>query len=142
MRSRRFATITTLCLGLAGTFLPSSTATAQRITDDAWAPHRSTKVLYAGKAGGQREKVFGAFLREHFEGSATLPLQELSMATAKDFDVVIVDWVSQFGCDGYPKRQGRLFSAPADLDADFTKPFIAFSYVASNVRPRSKLDWL
>jgi hypothetical protein len=134
--------MTALCLGLAGTFLSMATASAQRVTDEAWAPHRSTKVLYAGKAGGQREKVFAAFLRDNFDGSATLPLEELSMATAKDFDVVIVDWVSQFGCDGYPKRQGRLFSAPTTLDADFTKPFIAFSYVASNVRPQGKLDWL
>lgn len=122
-----------------GVFAPLAPA---QEPDAAWAPHRSLKVLYAGKANGHREKVFGAFLREWFDGSTTLPLEKLSMQTAAPYDVVIVDWVSQYGCDGYPKRDNSLFSAPIALDADFTKPIIAMTYVGTNVRRTRKLDWL
>jgi len=109
---------------------------------DPWAPHRKLKVLYAGKEGGSREKAFAAFLKEHFDDSATLPLEKLSMETAKDYDVVIVDWVSQYGNDGYPKRGNSLHGAPARLGEEFTKPFIAMTYVGTQVRAGYKLDWL
>ena len=109
---------------------------------DAWAPHRKLKVLYAGKAGGSREKAFGAFLKQHFDTSATIPLGELSMESAKAYDVVIVDWVSQYGNDGYEKRGNSLFGAPIQLGPEFTKPFIAMTYVGTQVRRGYKLDWL
>ena len=64
------------------------------------------------------------------------------METAKAFDVVIVDWVSQYANDGYPKRESRLFGAPKQLGPDFTKPFIAMTYVGTQVRRGYKLDWL
>ena len=118
---------------------PNATATE---SSDAWAPHRGIKVLYAGKEGGHRETVFGRFLGEHFDDSATLPLEELSMATARDYDLVIVDWVSQYGCDGYEKQERSLASAPASLGPEFTKPMIAMSYVGTQVRRGYKLDWL
>ena len=110
--------------------------------DPQWEKHRATKVLYAGKAGGHREKAFAAFLGEWFDESSTLPLEDLSMKSAADYDVVIVDWVSQYGNDGYEARENRLFSAPIDLGRDFTKPFVTMSYISSNVRPHGKLDWL
>jgi len=109
---------------------------------DAWAPHRKLKVLYAGKEGGSREKAFAAFLKRHFDASATLSLGKLSMETAKGFDVVIVDWVSQYGNDGYEKRDKSLFGAPIQLGPEFTKPFIAMTYVGTQVRRGYKLDWL
>lgn len=34
---------------------------------DPWAKHRGLKVLYAGKEDGHREKVFGQFLKKHFD---------------------------------------------------------------------------
>ncbi len=111
-------------------------------TEKAWAPHRSLKVLYAGKANMHRDKVFGAFLSKHFDKSATIPLEQLSMKTAADYDVVIVDWVSQYGNDGYEKREGTLFGAPKKLGPEFTKPFIAMTYVGTQVRRGYKLDWL
>jgi len=109
---------------------------------DAWAPHRKLKVLYAGKEGGSREKAFAAFLKEHFDESGTIPLGTLSMKTAQGYDVVIVDWVSQYGNDGYPKRENSLHGAPIRLGPEFTKPFIAMSYVGTQVRGGYKLDWL
>ncbi|MDH3592381.1 MAG: hypothetical protein OER88_10910 [Planctomycetota bacterium] len=109
---------------------------------DPWAPHRKLKVLYAGKEGGSREKAFGAFLQKHFDTSAAIPLGKLSMDTAKDYDVVIVDWVSQYGNDGYAKRERSLFSSPIRLGPEFTKPFIAMTYVGTQVRGGYKLDWL
>lgn len=108
----------------------------------AWAPHRSLKVLYAGKAGKHRDRVFGAFLKQHFDESKTIPLEELSMKTAKDYDVVIVDWMSQYGNDGYKKLKNSLHGAPLKLGPEFTKPFIAMTYVGTQVRRGHKLDWL
>ena len=110
--------------------------------DPAWQPHRAIKVLYAGKKDGSRERAFAEFLKQHFDTSSTIDLGQLTAATAKDFDVVIADWVSQYGNDGYEKRENSLFSAPVDLPVAFTKPVIAMSYVASQLREKHKLDWL
>lgn len=128
-----------LAAAIASAVAPSAPA---QEPDAAWAPHRSLKVLYAGKADGHRERVFGAFLEKWFERPATMPLEELSAQTAAPYDVVIVDWVSQYGCDGYAKRGNSLFSAPIVLGPDFTKPIIAMTYVGTNVRRDYKLDWL
>jgi hypothetical protein len=106
-----------------------------------WAPHRALKVLYAGYPGGSREEAFGAFLEEWFDESAVIPLKELDTDSANGFDLVIVDWTSQYGKDGYEKPQG-LTSAPGELDEDFTKPVIAMDYIGTQLRPRYKLDWL
>lgn len=108
--------------------------------DDAWAPHRKLNVLYAGKEGGSREQAFAAFLQKHFDKSATIPLEKLSMETARDFDVVVVDWTSLYGNDGYPKRERSLFGVV--LGPDFTKPMIAMTYVGAHARRGYKLDWL
>ncbi|MEM6572523.1 MAG: FG-GAP-like repeat-containing protein [Planctomycetota bacterium] len=107
----------------------------------AWAPHRSTRVLYAGSEGGHRETEFSKFLAEHFDVTATLPLEELSMATAEDYDVVVIDWKSQYGLDGYDKKSG-LHRVPVALGPGFTKPVIAMSYVGTKARRGQKLDWL
>ena len=55
---------------------------AQHVDENAWQPHRALKVLYAGKEDGHREKVFGEFLGQWFDKSATIPLEKLSMVTA------------------------------------------------------------
>ncbi len=108
----------------------------------AWAEHRDLKVLYAGKVGGHREKVFAGFLKKWFDKSGTLSLAKLSMKTAAEYDVVIVDWVSQYGNDGYPARDRSLFGTSTKLGADFTKPIISMTYVGTQVRRGYKLDWL
>lgn len=117
------------------------TAALPRV-DDPWEPHRALHVLYAGYEGGHRERVFAEFLGEHFDRVETIPLAELSMDRAKDSDVVIADWVSRYGCDGYEELENRLHSAPLDLPADFTKPVVAMTYVGTQVRGGYKLDWL
>lgn len=117
-------------------------AVSQNELPDHWAPHRSLKVLYAGKEGGHREKVFGAFLKKWFDKSATIPMEKISMETVADYDVVIVDWVSQYGNDGYPARERSLFSPPKSLGPEFTKPMISMTYVSTRIRGGYKLDWL
>ena len=107
-----------------------------------WAPHRATKVLYAGWPKGSREVAFRAFLERHFDKVGVIDLAKLSRETAKGFDVVIADWCSQYGNDGYPKRENSLYSAPVDLDDAFDTPVIAMSYVSTNLRGQRKLDWL
>ena len=109
---------------------------------EAWAAHRPTRVLYAGWPGGSREQAFAPFLKQWFDTVSVIDLEKLSVATAKDYDVVIADWCSQYGNDGYPKRENSLFSPSVDLADDFTKPVIAMDYVSSRVRAEYKLDWL
>ena len=126
-------------LVLVAAMQPTSVAQDE---SDSWAPHRSLKVLYAGKEGGHREKVFREFLKTWFDKTATIPFADLSMETAKDYDVVIVDWVSQYGNDGYASRENRLFSPPKKLGPEFSKPMISMTYVGTGVRSGYKLDWL
>ena len=108
----------------------------------AWRPHRATAVLYAGWPGGSRERAFVPFLKQHFDQVGVIDLEKLSVATAKDFDVVIADWCSQYGNDGYPKRENSLYSPKVKLGDDFTRPIIAMDYVSSRIRGEHKLDWL
>ena len=132
-----------LWLSLLGTGLLAPAGLAQRPDDDdAWAQNRATRVLYAGWPDGSREKAFAPFLREWFETVGVIDLAKLSKQTAEGYDVVIADWGSQYGNDGYPKRESSLYSAPVTLDPDFTKPVIAMAYVSSNLRRNHKLDWL
>ena len=127
----------------AGSLLLASAATQTPDADQkAWAEHRTTRVLYAGWPGGSREKVFEAFLKQWFDKVGILDLEKLTMETAKDFDIVIADWCSQYGNDGYQKRENSLFSPKVDIDAGFTKPIIAMDYVSTALRGRHKLDWL
>ena len=131
-----------LVLTLGAAALSALPTLAQQVDEDAWRPHRALKVLYAGKEGGHREQVFGAFLQRWFDKSDTIPFADLSMRTAADWDVVIVDWVSQYGNDGYPPRESGLFRPPKELGPEFTKPMISMSYVSDSIRGAYKLDWL
>ena len=112
-------------------FTPLAVALAAAATpqDDAWTPHRALKVLYAGAPGGSREAAFGV-----------IDLAQLSKERAAGFDVVIADWKSQYGKDGYEKPDG-LYSAPATLDDEFVKPVVAVTYVGTQIRRKGKLDW-
>ena len=127
---------------LAGMLCLSPAPSQDAAAEAAWAPHRSTRVLYAGWPGGSREKVFAEFLKQWFDTVSVIDLEKLSTATAKDHDVVIADWCSQYGNDGYPKREGSLDTPSVALGDDFTRPVIAMDYVSSSLRPRHKLDWL
>ncbi len=136
--------VVSLCVAALPCQQPTNGAGADVIVADAaaWAPHRATKVLYAGWPGGSREAAFRAFLERHFDATSVIDLAKLSPATAKGFDVVIADWASQYGNDGYPKREGSPLSGPVKLDDTFDVPVIAMDYVSTNLRPRRKLDWL
>ena len=131
-----FAVTAALCAQL------SAQDPAPRNDAAAWAPHRSTKVLYAGWAGGTREHAFVDFLKQWFDVVGVLPLEQLNETTARDCDVVIADWCSQYGNDGYPKRDNSLFSPHVALSEHFTKPVIAIDYTSSSLWQRGKLDWL
>ena len=123
---------------------PASSAGTDVVAGDAaaWQPHRATKVLYAGWPQGSREAAFRAFLERHFDKVGVIGLAKLTPETAKDYDVVIADWCSQYGNDGYEKRENSLFSAPVSIDDTFGKPIIAMDYVSTNLRGQHKLDWL
>lgn len=141
VRSQRIVLAAMLVGSLAA---QDSSAGADVIGADAaaWQQHRATKVLYAGWPQGSREAAFRAFLERHFDTVQVMDLAKLTKAAAESFDVVIADWSSQYGKDGYPKRENSLFSAPIDLTDDFAVPVIAMDYVSSNLRSNRKLDWL
>ena len=71
-----------------------------------------------------------------------MPLADLDPQSAAKWDVVIADWVSQYGNDGYPKNDKSLQGAPCKLPDDFDVPVVAMTYVGTNIRSRHKLDWL
>ena len=123
---------------------PDAAAGADVVGADAgaWRVHRATKVLYAGWPGGSREAAFRAFLERHFDHVEVVDLAKLDAAKAAPHDVVIADWSSQYGKDGYPERKGSLTSAPVSLPVDFDVPVVAMDYVSSNLRRDHKLDWL
>ena len=132
------------CIAAVPCQQPENKAGADVIGTDAsaWSKHRATKMLYAGWPGGSRAAAFRAFLERHFDHTSVIDLAKLSADTAKGFDVVIADWCSQYGRDGYPKRENSLYSAPVDLPDAFDVPVIAMDYVSSNLRSQRKLDWL
>jgi hypothetical protein len=123
---------------------PAAVADADVVGTDAaaWKAHRGTKVLYAGWPGGSREAAFRAFLERHFDHVAVTDLAKLTKDAAAQHDVVVADWASQYGKDGYPERKNSLTSAPVSLPDDFDVPVIAMDYVATNLRRNGKLDWL
>jgi len=128
----------------AALLLPAPPAQQQHSNDDdaAWRSHRGTRVLYAGFPGGSREKAFQQFLSQWFDKVGVINLEKLSTTTAADYDVVIADWCSQYGNDGYPKREGTLSMPKLHIEHEFTRPVIAMDYVSSNLRSEYKLDWL
>ena len=105
----------------------------------AWGENRSLKILYAGSPGGSRERVFKEFLEQWFDHVGVIGMRDLSVKTAEPYAVVIADWESYYGNDGYA---GKNVNVPATLSKDFTKPVIAMTYVSSRIRPGQKLDWL
>ena len=140
--------MTCLRLVVAATLLSMVAVTLQPDADvvgaDAagWQQHRSTRVLYAGWPNGSREAAFRAFLTRHFDHVQIIDLARLSKPAAAGFHVVIADWASQYGKDGYPDHKDSLRSAPVSLPDDFDVPVIAMDYVSTNLRSRKKLDWL
>lgn len=121
---------------------PVAPAQGAATGDPAWQPHRATRVLYAGWPDGSREREFAGFLRRWFDVVGTCSLEQLSMQVADGYDVVIADWCSQYGNDGYPARENSLFGVANQLGPEFTKPIVALDYVSSNIRRGYKLDWL
>ena len=131
------STIVLACLVL----LQGAASSSPPADDDAaWQPYFDVAVLYAGP-GGSREKAFTEFLEEWFDEVGVISLKDLSMDSAEGYDVVVADWMSQYGNDGYPEPEG-IHPVPVELDDNFTRPVIAMNYVASGLRSGYKLDWL
>ena len=103
-----------------------------------WAEHRSTRVLYAGFEGGSRWKSFEGFLSQWFDTVGTLPLADLDEKTAAGYDVIITDWTSHYGNDGYSEERAPF---PKQLGPGFARPVIALDYTGARLR-RDKIDWL
>jgi hypothetical protein len=125
----------TLLLGLVALPAPAQSHAPR----EEW-PGRTLKILYAGSPGGFREGSFKTFLQEWFDKAETIDLRELTVAAAEPYDVVIADWTSRYGKDGYAEDMS---GAGVLLPKDFAKPVIMVSAVGGElVRGRSKIGWL
>src|SRR5262245_27579203 len=97
------------------------------------------RILYAGKPGDPREAQFVELLKSRFTHVKSIDLNQLSSASAKDFDVIVADWTRRYGGKGEFKsdRQPRLA-----LNGDFAKPIVMIGAVGGEIQQHTKLDWL
>ena len=96
--------------------------------------------MYAGSPGGSREESFKDFLGRWFDQADVIDLRELSVKAAQPYDVVIADWRSRYGKDGYPDS---MEGAGVQLPANFVKPVLMISAVGGElVRRQAKIGWL
>ncbi len=107
--------------------------------EEAFEAHRELRVLYAGFPGGSREFAFEDFLADWFDEVEFISLEDLNMEAAEPFDVVIADWTSHYGNDGYDEKVPPINTM---LGPDFTRPVVAINYTASSLRSGYKLNWL
>lgn len=127
--------LSSLLLGLA--VLPAPTQSDPQAKE--W-PGRTLAILYAGSPGGFRETSYTKFLHEWFDKVDAIDLRKLSVEAAKPYDVVIADWTSRYGKDGYVEDMS---GADLVLPKEFTKPVIMLSAVGGELtRGRSKIGWL
>ena len=106
-----------------------------------WGENRKLKVLYAGMPEGSRETVFVDFLRVWFDEVGVMDLTRLDAEAAAPYDVVVADWASHYGNDGYSEDASSALRSGKALGDGFTKPIVAIASVADHLRPRHKLDW-
>lgn len=127
--------LSSLLLGLAA--LPAPAQSDPQAKE--W-PGRSLAILYAGSPGGFRETSYTTFLHEWFDKVDAIDLRQLSVKAAQPYDVVIADWTSRYGHDGYAEDMS---GAGVVLPEDFSKPVIMLSAVGGEItRGRSKIGWL
>jgi hypothetical protein len=104
------------------------------------------KVLYAGVPDAARTKDFTDFLSKTFTEVKAIELKKLDLATAKPFDVVIVDAPTPYRPDS--RESGSSFKMPEaptpHLTTDFTKPTILMGAAGGRVllELKIKLGWL
>lgn len=104
------------------------------------------RVLYAGQPESPREKEFVELLGRHFEKVGTIHLKSASTDAAKDWDVVVLDWVSIYARDekGEMVRGKGLTMPPVKLDAKFSRATVMIGATGGQVggARKLKLDWL
>lgn len=127
-----------LALALTGAALPGLAQEA-RVPDRGLGPAHRFKILYAGSPGGFREGAYVEFLRGWFDVVDAIDLRGLDAAAAAPYDVVLADWRSWYGNDGYPEEHE---SHDTRLPADFAKPVILIGAVGGELVPESKIGWL
>ncbi len=136
---------------ILGFFLASVPAFAQATASESDRGSKTKiqlRILYAGDPEAERSSEWLAFLRDPFTDVQLILVTDLSMATAKAFDVVVVDTPSSYvEVDGQPKK---VYQEPASpkLDRSFSKPIVLVGEgggnILSQMRRRQqgiKLDW-
>lgn len=121
-------------IALLAVLMPVATLPAQDK-----APRLDVKVLYAGVESSPRTAEWKKFLTGTFAEVTTVELASLSLASARNFDVVIVDSPT-------PYKRPRGFQMPKapQLGEDYSKPTILMGAAggATIRRGKQKLGWL
>lgn len=95
-------------------------------------------VLFAGEVDQPRSSDWMEFLTEHFTMVDSIDVSRLSMETAADADVVIID-------GRFALEENRIYLPKVPpLNRDFTKPVIMVGAAAGATLTRMdlKLDWM
>ena len=96
------------------------------------------RVLYAGDLSLERAVDWKGFLEEHFTEVDTIDVSRLSMVTAAEADVVIID-------GSYEVTDNRIYLPPVPpLTTDFTRPVIMIGAAAGKTVTQMdlKIDWM
>jgi hypothetical protein len=106
------------------------------------------KVLYAGNPGSDREQDFNKFLKKSFATVGTTDYRTFKEDSAKDYDVLILDWTSMYPRDheGNIKKDfsGLNTPTPPSLSSRFDRPTILIGAAGCNAAQalQLKINWL
>lgn len=124
----------------------ASLALASAAPQERAAEKIALRVLYAGRPDSGREKEFVDLLGRHFEKVGSIHLKAASTTAAKDWDVVVLDWVSIYARDekGAIVKGKGLSMPPVKLDPGFSRATVMIGATGGSVggAQKLKLDWL
>ncbi len=98
---------------------------------------RKFKILLAGKRGGPREALFGAFLGKFFAKVDAISLEQLSEKTAEKYDVVIADWERRYAHGDFQDHKKPKLRLPEN----FSKPVILVGMVGGEIQRHTKIGY-
>ena len=98
---------------------------------------RKFKILLAGKRGGPRETVFGAFLGKYFAKVDAINLEQLTEKAAEKYDVVIADWERRYAHGDFQDHKKPKLRLPES----FSKPILLMGVVAGEIQRHTKIGY-
>lgn len=124
-------TAVVISLILAG-FAPQSSKDKEALGDA-----KKFKILLAGKRGGPREKIFGAFLGKYFAKVDAINLEQLTDKAAENYDIVIADWERRYAHGDFQDHKKPKLRLPEG----FSKPVLLMGIVAGEIQRHTKFGY-